>query len=563
MPINYEPIISVTDVNDEVWFDIVNRTILPKNEENIEDALVKNDKNSRNFGFHIQRYFEDEDLSTKKIRIHYVNSLGQPDIASAHSIGIIDSDEEVLSFKWLVGKKACLEGGDMKFAIEFYNTTETYSLFTKPIVISVAEGIDNDISIIEPEYEWFSEYSARMNVLEENMESFNRAVDNGEFDGAYTLNTFANAFKGNKSGEVVRIDDVASNGHNIKVTVDTNGKNLLNPNATLETIGSYLGVKLSKNQYPCTLSITLKDGATIPSNVYFGFVYYKVNTSNPVATWLLTNTGVQNSWASVIRGDAPLESIDTFGVVAFPATQETWKAIFQAFDVQLEKGTSATDYTPYVDPTSVKVGRYGTNFADINTWAEQIVAKNPTCKIVDFDGRRCLKLVNAVNTTTFNLPTYCYGIKFKAYNVGGYNQSFMQFFREDINDWGYISAATGEWLSRKVYYTAPSQKMTKIAFYCSNTEANPIYLDLDSFMAEQSYVETDYEPYKGETYTPNADGTVVGVTSLHPVTTLITDTNNTTIECEYNRDTNIVLNDIITRLTNLESAIGSISGGVS
>ena len=51
--------------------------------------------------------------------------------------------------------------------------------------------------------------------------------------------------------------------------------------------------------------------------------------------------------------------------------------------------------------------------------------------------------------------------------------------------------------------------------------------------------ETDYEPYVEPTeYTPNADGTVNGVTSLYPNTTLMTDTEGVIIDCEYNRDIN-------------------------
>ena len=46
--------------------------------------------------------------------------------------------------------------------------------------------------------------------------------------------------------------------------------------------------------------------------------------------------------------------------------------------------------------------------------------------------------------------------------------------------------------------------------------------------------KTDYEPYAESTeYTPNADGTVNGITSLYPNTTLMTDTDGVIIDCEY------------------------------
>ena len=53
---------------------------------------------------------------------------------------------------------------------------------------------------------------------------------------------------------------------------------------------------------------------------------------------------------------------------------------------------------------------------------------------------------------------------------------------------------------------------------------------------------TAYEPYiEPTTYTPNADGTVEGITSISPTMTLLTDTEGAVIHCEYNRDTNKAL----------------------
>ena len=68
--------------------------------------------------------------------------------------------------------------------------------------------------------------------------------------------------------------------------------------------------------------------------------------------------------------------------------------------------------------------------------------------------------------------------------------------------------------------------------------------------------DSEYEPYKEPiTYTPNTDGTVEGITSLYPVTTLLTDTAGVIVDCEYNRD----LNKAFEELTN---AIISLGGNV-
>ena len=56
-------------------------------------------------------------------------------------------------------------------------------------------------------------------------------------------------------------------------------------------------------------------------------------------------------------------------------------------------------------------------------------------------------------------------------------------------------------------------------------------------------------------YTPTADGTVNGVTSLYPNTTLMTDTEGVLINCEYNRDINKAFAE-------LQQAIISLGGNV-
>lgn len=58
---------------------------------------------------------------------------------------------------------------------------------------------------------------------------------------------------------------------------------------------------------------------------------------------------------------------------------------------------------------------------------------------------------------------------------------------------------------------------------------------------------TDYEPYISPIeYIPNADGTVEGVTSLYPNTTLLTDTDGVLIDCEYYKDIDKAFNELTT-----------------
>ena len=83
-------------------------------------------------------------------------------------------------------------------------------------------------------------------------------------------------------------------------------------------------------------------------------------------------------------------------------------------------------------------------------------------------------------------------------------------------------------------------------------EENPIYIDLDSFMIEESQAPTDYEPYNGQTATANADGIVEGLTSVSPDMTIMTDTEGVVIDMTYNADTKMYIDN---KLAEISTAI--------
>ena len=57
---------------------------------------------------------------------------------------------------------------------------------------------------------------------------------------------------------------------------------------------------------------------------------------------------------------------------------------------------------------------------------------------------------------------------------------------------------------------------------------------------------TDYEPYKEpQTATANTDGTVDGLTSASPNMMLVPDTEGVTINCEYYRDIDAYIDNLM------------------
>ena len=108
---------------------------------------------------------------------------------------------------------------------------------------------------------------------------------------------------------------------------------------------------------------------------------------------------------------------------------------------------------------------------------------------------------------TFNYYNIDGDMKEGAINLGVYHRNLTTTITEDYVGWGiYIYISSGKTFDNLLF--KPQLELGKTA--------------------------TDYEPYvKPTEYTPNADGTVNGITSLYPNTTLMTDTDGVIIDCEY------------------------------
>ena len=83
-----------------------------------------------------------------------------------------------------------------------------------------------------------------------------------------------------------------------------------------------------------------------------------------------------------------------------------------------------------------------------------------------------------------------------------------------------------------------SEGMIGIALYLySNNTAEKINTEclFENIQIEFGEVATEYEPYNGAIYTPNADGTVEGMTSASPYMNIFTDAEGANIEATYRK----------------------------
>ena len=339
--------------------------------------------------------------------------------------------------------------------------------------------------------------------------------------GVAIANTFANALKGNKSGEIVSMTDVSPIEHNVGVKVK--GKNLfdmsilssgyfkLNDDGTVTfqlpstSMGATYGNKTLKELVP-----QLEVGKT--------YIFTAETTGENKYIYL--NAPAGRGW--FFGKSLTITENDLNSTVMFYASGNGSSCVFS--NMQIEEGTTATAYAPYVeDLSAVSVKRYGKNLCDLGT-----------VKIEEKDnGRKFCKLNHPLKAgVSYFLSAFVESTdtddKYSSINLRDNNNSHI----------------SGHWVPRgnaneKINFT-PTRDVYGIDFLAA-TDATKSVGDTGTFsnilIATQDNDAT-YEPFiEPTTYTPNADGTVEGVTSLYPSMTLMTDS-GVIIDAEYNRDIN-------------------------
>lgn len=376
--------------------------------------------------------------------------------------------------------------------------------------------------------------------------------DAGEVTLDYAHTTFANVLKGTKSGKAVAINDASPVEHNLNVRVSS--KNLF-PSGAL-TLSNWTDIGEGKWAYPIEL----------PEGVYFfscsgvdtegsgGYFYLQANPKgasdwNVKSQYLVQGRYVpQNS----------LITIDKRYDYRF-----WWYGRQELFDkmknIQLERGTSATEYVPPVsDLTSVTVCKQGKNLIPY-PYELTTVTSNGITATAQSDGSIILNGTATAGTSIplhFKIPLLKKGVY---YAIGGGDADVV------VNARYYEADDT----TSTSWYDSPSQKGYSVQYpEYSNYVYIGIYIPSGKSLYSKAVYPTvcvaspdatsepTYEPYIAPTeYIPTADGTVDGVMSIAPNTTLTTDNDDVIIDVEYNRDINKAFAE-------LQEAIISLGGNV-
>lgn len=350
----------------------------------------------------------------------------------------------------------------------------------------------------------------------------------------YANDVFANALKGHKSGAIISADDVSPIEHEIDVNVL--GKNLFKMPDTITTNdkeneveiidkNSIVITNVSGSSYTNTYK-TLKDFC--PSLKVGDTVILTFTTDHSSKHFYLLSE--QKTWTSGTSHTITAASLISQVVIYCNAELNSVTTIS---NIQIEKGTVATEYTPYVDVKGTTVKRYGRNlFSNDTSKIDEVSWEGGNRQYFGYDIR---------------LPVGAYYMYARRKFEAGEGSAFI---------YGYIEHKDGSGTALSygpVAGTSYADKTFSITdgdrLYLYNATGGALDVTEKVFNAYNIQIElgdksTEFEPYNMVEAVADAKGNVEGLTSHAPNMVLITDNNEAVIECEYNRDINKAFEEI-------------------
>lgn len=544
-------------------------------------TIVQFDHNSERLTFEIPLEVDGHTMTQcDLIEIHFINisTDGKSQNKGTYAVNDIKAEGDTAVFTWLISQNATQLAGSLNFFIVFKCTENGETVYRWGTEIyknlSISDGIDNgeEILVDYPDIlaQWKNDLfgvgdTQEQRLLTVSAEQQAAIVAKGkevlatipdEYEelqtGVDTLfNSVASGIKGKMSSTIVRADDVSPVEH--EVVLKAHGKNLFGFNG--RTVGDfggydstarrtfvgncvYVGISAS-NYYDYQKCSYTYDEENERIEITTAKAWYGVGIDfkiKPDTTYFVSGEIPDGCFVSVTQFDANGNNLgyqhckdNTFKtnvnadwVVAILSCQIT-DTVYTFAKIQIEEGEVATEYTPYIDPTTVTLARCGKNLlrfpyvdggiGDQYASAGITYTVNPD-KSVTANG-------TAETNSYFRLCNVRFGDKYLYENtaIGGFACADCQY--DDGNGFSFIMITKGKTVSNKVYYP----------------------------QIERSEKNTGWEsPKECLTYTPTEDGVVHGVTSVSPTMTIMTDTEGVTIDCEYIVNTKTYIDNKIAEL---------------
>lgn len=369
----------------------------------------------------------------------------------------------------------------------------------------------------------------------------------------------ANILKGSASGTIVSMKDVSPIEHEMGVRVRR--KNEFYLNETKARTAGGLSFNLTQGQS----SFVVNGTSTTSSSAKLTEIPLKAGTysiaiygANAITTDMdriflqYTTNGNTATINNIMDGKTktftlPYDVTVTVSFVFAEASTYENKEIC----IQIEEGTTATAYAPYVpDISAVKLKAYEQNLLNIDAGINKSFVKNGdgTYTLTKQDGNRLTgKIPFDYPNTSFSLY-----VEIVDTNIDGLNGISTMFKNAEETKTQYPRMTP----DGKCTLIDTGGRSGLIQLYIDNTMSNGSYITFKNpQIAVSSTPITEYKPYvEPVEYSVSAVGTSK-VASIHPVTTLCADTDGVIIDVDYNRDINIAFKNLEDKITALSAAM--------
>lgn len=508
--------------------------------ENIFQSIVAKQYDTDSRFLTVQLTNEGENLVVDTTSTVVINALREDNEAKAFA-GSVNEDGTVTVpiTSWMLDLD-----GTVKCDISIYEAERKLTSTTFTISVEAASYAGNDITEDE-NYDVLVTLIAECQEIIDNASQLVITVDSelsaeseNPAQNKAIANSLSNAVKGKVTGEILRIDDISPIPHSLKVKAES--KNLIDFNQ-IQNVG-YAEPTIVENGFRLVggYYAGIKNISVLPNTKY----YLSYTTDNISGTTKNVAVFADNNTSSKITSftngtGGYFDSGDcNMVMIAFYASASNTSGTVEFTNIQLEYGTQSTEYKPYVDVSDVTVRRSGKNLLD---YTQIRNLSNGVATLIDngfiVEGAYC-RIANIPVT-----PNTDYYLSFTTECLVG-NTKFVNVTRD-----GTYLANISNGLGKT--FNSGNNTAININFYSStSTESGKV--KFTNLQLEPGTQQTEYEPYVPVTEaTVSDDGTVEGLTSIYPNTVLVTNSENVTLECEYNRDLNKVINNIIDAVISL------------
>lgn len=548
--------------------------------KNLKRLGVQYDHNMETVTFDCPRYWDNRDMSQMAVYVNYARPDADGGVYSdRYPVDNIQADGDIMHFDWTISRNVTEVAGTITFLICVMKTDDDgneerhwNSELCQECYISAGMESEEHPALEYPDE--VTRLLGRMLVVERaeaNMKTMlsdaktaatnastsatnastsatnasNTLNDINEKD-AYIRNSYAPAIKGNVSGEIIRVDDVSPIEHDVKCLV--HGKNLCDlsvlpihepsdPAVYISSVGTdYIEV---------TASPTYDGNGHVHTSVRLKELCPQMRAGKQ---YILS--GISDAWHKCIY----LRSLDYFwqfgqtitvtqemldctvGFYGYATDRGQEPGVCRISNIQIEEGTIATTYEPYIDPSTTTLERFGKNLLNPNRGSASqkglTLTNNGDGSFTITGTATAAASFGLTNLTTDPLHlhkgiTYTQSVIVLSGSMAG-----VAVVPSVVDDDGNV---TWNYLSNNQTKTPDKQyKFWSYEVYVENGRTVNLRFKVQ---LEVGKTATEYEPYKTvSTHVIAPDGTCV-VPSVNPNMTLFTDTPGVTIEAEYNRDT--------------------------